>query len=273
MQVITYQEFLPVLLGRNTLSRYRGYKPEVDATISNEFSTAAYRLGHSLLSPQILRLDEYGNEVSQGHLALREAFFAPSVLIDEGGIEPILRGLAAQTCQHLDNLIIDDVRNFLFGQPGQGGFDLASLNIQRGRDHGLSDYNSTRVALGLAPVTSFADISSNIETQVKLAEAYNNVDDLAPWVGGLAEDTINGALVGELFLAILKDQFERLRDGDRFWYEYHFNGRELRAIKGTTLAQIIRRNTSIGNEIQANVFLVSSGRSGGKRGNNNRGRR
>ncbi len=265
MQVITYQEFLPVLLGRNALSRYRGYKPEVDATISNEFSTAAYRLGHSLLSPKILRLDENGNEVAQGHLALREAFFAPHRIIDEGGIEPILRGLAAQTCQHLDNLIIDDVRNFLFGQPGDGGFDLASLNIQRGRDHGLSDYNSTCVALGLAPATSFADISSNTETQAKLAEAYENVDDIDAWVGGLAEDTINGALVGELFLAILKDQFERLRDGDRFWYENHFNGRELRAIKGTTLAQIIRRNTSIGNEIQANVFLVSSGRSDGKK--------
>ena len=222
MQVITYQEFLPVLLGGNALSRYRGYKSRVDATISNEFSAAAYRLGHSLLSPQILRLDKNGNEVAQGHLALREAFFAPHRIIDEGGIEPILRGLATQPCQHLDNLIIDDVRNFLFGQPGNGGFDLASLNIQRGRDHGLSDYNSTRVALGLAPASSFADISSNPATQAKLAEAYNNVDDMDVWVGGLAEDTIPGALVGELFLAILKDQFERLRDGDRFWYKKLF---------------------------------------------------
>ena len=29
---------------------------------------------------------------------------------------------------------VDDVRNFLFGPPGVGGFDLASLNIQRRRD-------------------------------------------------------------------------------------------------------------------------------------------
>ena len=215
MQVITYNEFLPVLLGPDALSEYQGYNPNVDSTISNEFSTAAYRLGHSLLSPEILRLNRRGKEIPFGHLALRDAFFAPHRIIDEGGIEPFLRGLAAQPCQNLDELIIDDVRNFLFGQPGNGGFDLASLNIQRGRDHGLASYNETRIALGLEPASSFADISSIPETQAKLAEAYATANDVDLWVGGLAEDKVPGALVGEVFFAIVKDQFERLRD--RLW--------------------------------------------------------
>jgi len=30
----------------------------------------------------------------------------------------------------------------------------------------------------------------------------------------LAEDHVHGGLVGETFFTILKDQFERLRDGD-----------------------------------------------------------
>lgn len=257
MQVITYQEFLPVLLGPDALTEYGGYNPDVDASIRNEFSTAAYRLGHSLLSPQILRLNRRGNETRFGNLALRDAFFAPHKIINEGGIAPILRGLAKQTCQDLDELIIDDVRNFLFGQPGNGGFDLASLNIQRGRDHGLASYNETRVALGLDPATSFADVSSNPETQAKLAEAYTNVADIDLWVGGLAEDKVAGALVGELFFAILKDQFERLRDGDRFWYENIMSTRAARAMERTTLAKVIRRNTRIGREIQENVFLVN----------------
>jgi len=77
------------------------------------------------------------------------------------------------------------------------------------------------------------------------------------WVGGLAEDKVPGALVGEVFFAILKDQFERLRDGDRFWYENNMNNRQVRNIEQTTLSRIIRRNTNIGNEIQDNVFLIS----------------
>ncbi len=257
MQVITYKEFLPVLLGPNALTDYSGYNPDVDASIRNEFSTAAYRLGHSLLSPQILRLNRRGKETRFGNLPLRDAFFAPHRIIDEGGIDPILRGLANQACQNLDELIIDDVRNFLFGQPGNGGFDLASLNIQRGRDHGLASYNDTRVALGLAPAASFADISSNSEIQAKLAAAYTTVDDVDLWVGGLAEDKLPDALVGEVFFTILKDQFERLRDGDRFWYENLMSNRRARAIEKTTLARVIRRNTRINKEIQDNVFLIN----------------
>ncbi len=257
MQVITYQEFIPVLLGSNALSEYAGYNPEIDASIANEFSTAAYRLGHSLLSPQILRLNRRGNEIEFGHLPLRDAFFAPHKISDEGGIDPVLRGLAMQACQNLDELIIDDVRNFLFGQPGDGGFDLATLNIQRGRDHGLASYNEARVALGLDPAVDFSDITSNPETQAKLAEAYENIDDVDLWVGGLAEDKLPGALVGEVFFVILKNQFERLRDGDRFWYESIMSKKQIRSVNRTTLADVIKRNTNIGKELQDNVFLVN----------------
>jgi len=256
MQVITYNEFLPVLLGKNALSKYQGYNPDVDARISNEFSTAAYRLGHSLLSPSILRINKRGNETRHGHISLREAFFAPQLLTEQNNIGPILRGLASQTCQNLDVFIIDDVRNFLFGQPGQGGFDLASLNIQRGRDHGLLSYNDTRIALGLDPALSFSDISSDPVVQARLQAAYENVNDIDLWVGGLAEDHVEDALVGEVFMAILKDQFERLRDGDRFWYENNFWGKELKQIRKTTLAKVIRRNTNIDKELQKNVFIV-----------------
>ena len=259
MQVITYNEFLPVLLGKHALSKYSGYNPNIDASIANEFSTAAYRLGHSLLSPTILRLNKNGKETRFGHISLREAFFAPHLLTEENNIGPILRGLASQQCQNLDIFVIDDVRNFLFGQPGQGGFDLPALNIQRGRDHGLLSYNETRKALGLEPALSFSDISSDPVVQARLQAAYrNNINAIDLWVGGLAEDHVKDALVGEVFLAILKDQFERLRDGDRFWYENIFWGKELKKIKKTTLAKVIRRNTNVGKELQKNVFIVKN---------------
>ena len=146
IQAITYREFLPILLGRDSLPDYRGYREDVRADISNAFGAAAFRIGHSMLSPQLLRVDGSGAEIESGHLSLAASFFDPS-LIESDGIEPILRGLASQECQELDARLIDEVRNFLFGSPGAGGFDLAALNIQRGRDHGIPDYNSTRVCL------------------------------------------------------------------------------------------------------------------------------
>ena len=257
IQVITYNEFLPLLLGENALFPYQGYNPDIDARIMNEFSTGAYRLGHSLLSTQLLRLDAQGNEIADGHLALRDAFFAPYRIVQEGGIAPVLRGLAAQVCQNIDVYVIDDVRNFLFGAPGQGGFDLVALNVQRGRDHGLPSYNDAREAMGLPRARNFADVSSSDAIRQRLARAYGSVDAIDFWVGGLAEDHLPGALVGEMFYNVIRRQFTVLRDGDRFWYQTSLNPDELQRVENTTLAQVIRRNTNIGAELADDVFRVA----------------
>ena len=259
MQAITYNEFLPVLLGRGALRPYRGYRPQVNAGIENVFAAAAYRLGHSMLSSSLLRLGANGRPVAQGNIALASAFFNPAAVTGLG-IDPYLRGMASQRAQELDNQVIDDVRNFLFGPPGAGGFDLASLNIQRGRDHGLPGYNQVRADYGLPRAASFAVISASPAVQAKLAAVYASPDDVDVWVGGLAEDHVPGALVGPTFFAILRDQFERLRDGDRFWYESYLPQDMVRMVRDQTLARIIRRNTSIGPELQPNVFLVRSSR-------------
>ncbi|MCK5709999.1 MAG: peroxidase, partial [Deltaproteobacteria bacterium] len=256
MQAITYNEFLPALLGEGSLSPYKGYNSNVNASIANIFSTAAYRLGHSMLSPELLRLDQNLNVIPEGNLPLRDAFFSPGIITDEGGIDPLLRGLANEIAQKVDPFIVDDIRNFLFGPPSAGGFDLASLNIQRGRDHGLPKYNDARQQLGLPRVESFQDISSDPDIQARLEDAYGNVDDIELWLGGLSEDLLEGAHLGEFYHLIVKTQFEALRDGDRFWYERKLSGAKLQEVRTTRLSDVIRRNTSIGSELQDNVFQV-----------------
>lgn len=257
IQQITYREFLPLLLGPNALSPYRGYRPNTDASIENAFATAAYRLGHSMLSSSLLRLDRQGRPIAEGPLRLKDAFFNPAA-VSSLGIEPYLRGMARQRAQELDNQIVDDVRNFLFGPPGAGGFDLASLNIQRGRDHGLPGYNQARANYGLPRITSWNQISSDSAVRTKLASLYSSPDQVDLWVGGLAEDHLPGAMVGPTFHAILKDQFERLRDGDRFWHEGYLPPSVLQTVREQSLTRILRRNTGIGSEIQNNVWVVPS---------------
>lgn len=255
LQVITYREFLPLLIGPNAIPAYTRYRRNVSPDIMNEFATAAYRVGHTLLSSQLLRLDANLAEIPEGHLALADAFFNPT-LISDVGIEPFLRGLRFQQAQEVDPYIVDDVRNFLFGPPGAGGFDLASLNIQRGRDHGLPDYNSVRVALGLGAVASFAEISSDSTIVNNLATAYADVDKIDLWVGGLSEDHVAGAMVGETFREIIRRQFIAIRDGDRFWYEEYLPASMIAMVEQVTLADVIQRNTTIGIELGDDVFLM-----------------
>ena len=254
IQAITFNEFLPALFGSNIISSYQGYDSTVDPSIANEFSTAAYRFGHTMLSSELLRLDENGNTADEGNLALLDAFFNPSE-VENNGVDSLLRGLTVNLAQEIDNQVVDDVRNFLFGPPGSGGFDLASLNIQRGRDHGLSDYNSTRVALGLDAVENFSDITSDLDVAARLEQLYGTVDNIDLWVGGLAEDHMPGSSMGVTFSMIIIDQFQRLRDGDRFWYENVFSGEALNEINNTTLADVIERNSEVSG-LQENVFFA-----------------
>ena len=258
LQMITYKEFLPALIGPGAIPPYTGYNSNVNGTIFNEFSVAAYRLGHSAVNAQILRLNANGNVINAGHLSLRDAFFSSSSILNSSeDLEPILRGLASQVHQSIDLKIVSDLRNFLFGQPGSGGLDLASLNIQRGRDHGVRSYNDTREALGLSRVSSFSEITSDSDMQAALSQTYGSVDSIDLWVGGLAEDMVGeGSQLGPLFRTIIIRQFTALRDGDRFWYQRDLSPQEMELVRGTTLARVIRNNTGIGSELQDNVFFV-----------------
>jgi len=258
IQVITYDEWLPLLLGPGALAPYGGHDAGVNPGIANEFSTAAFRVGHTMLSPQLLRLHADGSDA--GALALRDAFFAPGIASLEG-VDSLLFGLASQGAQEIDAHVVDDVRNFLFGPPGAGGFDLASLNLQRGREHGLPGLNEVRDVLGLALHGSFLEMTGgDAELATAFASVYDDVDHVDLWIGGLAEAHQGDGLVGETFAAILADQFARLRDGDRF---FHLADEELAlllmldpGLLDTRLADVIRRNSSI-HGVQDAAFLLA----------------
>ena len=255
-QSVIYNEYLPALLGVDAIPDYSGYDSSINPNISRTFASAAFRFGHSQLSSLIPRLDNQGEVIAEGNLTLSEVFFRSADVVQEAGIDPIIRGVASSLSQSADTQIIDDVRNLLFRfGPSAIGRDLFALNLQRGRLHGLADYNTIREAFGLEPVYSFGEITSDAELQHQLESLYEDVNDIDAFVGLLAEDHVPGTAVGETVQTVLLHQFIALRDGDRFYYENQFSAEEIAEIENTSLADIILNNTDT-TDIQANVFFL-----------------
>jgi peroxidase len=256
IQHITYDQFIPALLGSNSLPAYTGYNPKTKPAISAEFSIAAFRVGHTLLNRDVQFFNDDGSFAAENLIFLL-AFDQPD-LLKGGGVDTILKYLADDPAQEIDLKIEDAFRNLLFGQPGDGGTDLMSLDIQRGRDMGLNDYNTTRQKYGLPKLTSFSQITTDVAVQNELQSLYQNVNNIDLIVGGLAEDHQAGASVGPTFDRIMTDQFRRTREGDRLWFENTFTGDDLAALQNTSLSDIIHLNTTMGN-LQQNPFIFFPG--------------
>jgi len=254
IQAIVYEEWLPSL-GIN-LPSYSRYNAAVNPGITNVFSAAAFRYGHTTINSNIVRMSNDGKIMEQGNTLLKEIFFNPMTLMEAGGIAALLKGMSTQVQQEFDCKIVDDLRNFLFGPPGAGGLDLAAINIQRGRERGLSDYNTIRQDIGLPALTSFSDLSDDNSLNKDIEELYGDINDVDPWVGMLAESSVSGSIFGETAMQVIAQQFQNLRDGDRFYYENDpmLSSEDLEEIKNTKLSHIIRRNFDI--VIHDDVFIA-----------------
>ena len=257
IQKITYEEFLPLLIGREAIGEYRGYNATVIPNLSTEFANAAYRVGHTMLSNNLLNFDQNG----LSNTSLAESFFNPDAVSNDG-IDSILLGLNLQESQEIDNFIVDEVRNFLF-PAGTGGLDLATINIARGREVGLPSY--VDVYNQLFPdsvISSFDDLPFREGLAGKdglFAQAYEDVQDIDLIFGGLAEvPDSHGGLLGATFTHILADQFSRVRDGDRFFYKNELE--ELNVLypefANVSLSNILRDNVDSNFLVFDNAFDV-----------------
>ncbi len=256
IQVITFEEFLPSL--GITLDDYSGFDPTINPQVTSAFATVAFRMGHSQTGDVFLRVDENRLPIENGMMSLFDGFWTTSPVTEEGGISPILRGLAMQVQPANDIYYGEDLRNHLFGMPGAGGMDLCAMDIQRGRDHGVPYYGDIREAFGLAPIANYSEITSDTDVANRLVQAYAAEDPahIDPFIGMLAEDHLPNSALGETMDALIRDQFLRLRDGDPFYYE---NDPELETVESelaaTRLSHVILQNTEI-ESLQCNVFFA-----------------
>ncbi|XP_010730846.3 eosinophil peroxidase [Larimichthys crocea] len=256
-QVITFRDYLLHIVGPDfiakQLSTYPGYDENVDPSISNVFATAAYRFAHVMVQPFMFRLDEeYKEHLDYPSPLLHRAFFTPWRVVFEGGLDPILRGLVGRKAKlnTQDHMMTDELRERLFKFSAELALDLGSLNMQRGRDHGLPGYNKWRKFCGLSQPKNKKQLDkvlNNSELAKSLLDLYGTPDNIDVWLGGVAEPFVRGGRVGPLFACLIATQFQRIRQGDQLWWEKKgvFTGAQRESLQLTSLARIICDNTGI----------------------------
>lgn len=270
IQNIILYEYLPAFLGHE-VTKYTGYLQETHPGVTHAFQSAAFRFGHSLIPPGIYRRDNKCEfkKGPMGHQAIRlcSTWWDSNDVLTNNSLDEILMGMTSQLGEREDSVLCSDVRDKLFGPMEFSRRDLGALNIMRGRDNGLPDYNTIREAYKLPRKNDWTEINPRLfekkpELLRVLVAAYNNdINNVDVYIGGMLE-SFGGP--GELFTVVILEQFERIRDADRFWFENTQNGifteREIEELRKIKLWDIIVNSTDIKpSDIQKNVFFWTEG--------------
>ncbi|CAL1531824.1 unnamed protein product [Lymnaea stagnalis] len=200
---------------------------------------------------------------------MRHLFHRPAECLNN--FEGIMAGLAAvvnkqykRALKKVDRNVVREVSRFLFEAAAFPGrkLDLASLNIQRGRDHGLAPYIKYRTFCGLPPVKGFDDQEALGPYVRDLAKVYRSIADIDLFVGLLYEPVKGDASVGSTLTCLLGIQFFSLKFGDRFFFDttdetLGFNDEQLLSLRNMTLAKVMCQNTNV-QELQLDVFTLPS---------------
>ncbi|XP_046580898.1 peroxidasin-like [Haliotis rubra] len=275
IQKITYDEFLPVLLNKPTTKYFNldssqwgyhnVYKDNTDPSIRSAFATAAYRLGHTLIRGTF---SELASPFSiSGQATLKSLFGNTSFILDTRGqsIPWLIGGMTRDHSRTFDRFITPDVTDNLFLDKDGNSLDLASLNIQRGRDHGLPGYNAWRRWCKLPEADHFGTGSGGLidhppDSAQILGTLYSHPDDIDLFPGAISERPLPGGVVGPTVACIIGTQFQLLKEGDRFWYEtglepVRFSIGQLHSLRSASLARVICDNAYM-PLIQPSAFRV-----------------
>lgn len=261
MQHITYNEWIKKVLAHkhvNKIENLNEHDEVTDPSVSNSFATAVMRALKSLYSGNIRLFEE--DRLINVTINLHNYFNNPDIIQQPNMLDSLIRGLATQSSQKVDLHYPEDLINKLYTN-GHFGFDVLSMDIQRGRDHGLPSYTHYRTLCGLPEANSFYDFFDVMsEEHIKaLSKVYTNPKDVDLIIGGLMEKPEQNSLLGPTFSCIMADQFLRTKKGDRYFYTNDgqpkpFSTSQLSEVKKVTLARIFCDNSDHITMMQPDVF-------------------
>ncbi|XP_053449568.1 dual oxidase 1 isoform X3 [Nycticebus coucang] len=275
-QNIALYEWLPSFL-QKTPPGYTGYKPFLDPSISPEFVVASEQFLSTMVPPGVYMRNSschFQGVINQNSSVFRAFRVCNSYwnrehpnLQSAKDVDALLLGMASQIAEREDHVVVEDVRDFWPGPLKFSRTDHLASCLQRGRDLGLPSYTKAREALGLPPITRWQDINPELTrsdgTVLKAIAVLYNQDlsrlELLP--GGLLESHGDP---GPLFSTIVLNQFVRLRDGDRYWFENTKNGlfseQEIAEIRNTSLWDVLVAITNVNpSALQPSVFFWLEG--------------
>ncbi|KAI5100464.1 dual oxidase 1 isoform X2, partial [Silurus meridionalis] len=275
-QNIAIYEWLPAYLGVSVPS-YPGYQKSVDPGISPEFQIVTTCLDLTLLPSGVYmrnktchyrKVVNIDGSTSPALRSCNNFWSRDNPNLKSGqDIDDLIMGMASQISEREDNIIVEDFQDYMYGSLQLSRTDAVAMAIQRGRDFGLGSYNQVRETLNLPPVKTWEELNpslnkTNHELFLELAKLYgNDINRLELLVGVLLELN-NGP--SPLISSIVLDQFERIRNADRFWFENQQNGlfteEEIQAIQQTKYSDVLLSITSAeGGDIQEDVFFWLNG--------------
>ncbi len=258
IQSITYQEWLPAILGSeslwNRLACYRGDK--MYASIRNEYAGAVGRFGHAMVTNTLVYRDTKTNQLTLTK-DLLEAFMEPHLGqgVENGtlwhtGIGGWLLGSCIQPARARQPCIVEALR---------GHFDLSAINMARGRDHELPSFQETWLHIYEKPLTNWGQVTDNEEHLHLLRDTIGHIGyPMDLWMGTLLEKPYRQSILGKLATEIVAEQFAHIRDTDPYFYLWNDDILVWRdEIHMTRLSEIIRRNTDIDSWfVPPDVFRV-----------------
>ncbi|KAF2355820.1 hypothetical protein FHG87_013423 [Trinorchestia longiramus] len=226
-QVITYGEYLPALMGKETVEKHllypgskgpgASYIKEVIPGVLNSFALAAFR--NPAMLTQWVTLDEG-----------REELFGSS---------------------HYDFLASVDHQ------------DMLAADIHRARDHGLTGYVSWRRFCEPGFVLdSWDDLKKIFDDALVEDLQHLYGDDLSDIDAMLAllEPPLEGGVAGKTFSCIMADQFARLRTGNKLFWEFEaamMTAPMHEALRNVTLAALLCHNLPV-SAVPKNPFFPVS---------------